>query len=500
MTMQVIMFERLKKWIFSLQGKFILVASMCILVFTTIGSFVILSREENLYRQDITNQGSVLAEISRLMLTNVMVYNELGMMDRQDLIDYLDYFIMNLMERDKRVRYAIILDNYGGILAYNNISETSKVYTDKSLWDAVTNLKETKMDNARFQNEPILKITSPLNIDTKRWGIIQIGLSMKELQESIDSLRKEIVFLIILFSMISLMIISIGAKVLSKPVIRLSKTMDGIKTHGDLEQEFPAFKDRRDELGELQKSFLWMIQRLRDADREHKKTVEVLSQTEKMVSIGRLASGVAHEINNPLSGITLCFKNLMEANVEDFTKERLVQAINDGLQKIKSIVEQLLDFSRMTVTEKAAVDINNLINRLLVLLNYPASKKNIKVVNDLQNDIPEIMIDENKMAQVFMNIMINALQAMDSGGTLTIRTRQNNGYCEVSIADTGSGISPDIMPYIFDPFFTTKNVGEGTGLGLSVSNGIVEQHGGIIEVDSKVDAGTTFKIKLPIDV
>ena len=98
--------KRLRKWIFSLQGKFILVASMCILVFTTIGSFHPSSREENLYRQDIINQGKVLAEISRLMLTNVMVYNELGMMDRQDLIDYLDYFIMNLMERDRRVRYA----------------------------------------------------------------------------------------------------------------------------------------------------------------------------------------------------------------------------------------------------------------------------------------------------------------------------------------------------------------------------------------------------------
>jgi hypothetical protein len=113
------MIEKLRKWIFSLQGKFILVASMCILVFTTIGSFIILSREENLYRQDIINQGKVFAEISRLMLTNVMVYNDLGMMDRQDLIDYLDYFIMNLMERDRRVRYAMVLDNDGGILARN---------------------------------------------------------------------------------------------------------------------------------------------------------------------------------------------------------------------------------------------------------------------------------------------------------------------------------------------------------------------------------------------
>jgi signal transduction histidine kinase len=225
----------------------------------------------------------------------------------------------------------------------------------------------------------------------------------------------------------------------------------------------------------------------------------VLGQTEKMVSIGRLAAGVAHEINNPLSGITLCFKNLMEANVDNLTKEKLIQAINDSLQKIKNIVEQLLDFSRMTVTEKSPVNLNNLINRLLVLLNYPASKKNIKVVNDLSDSIPDVLIDENKMSQVFMNIIINALQSMNGGGTLTIKTEVDNGFCVVSIKDTGGGIPSEIMPNVFDPFFTTKGVGEGTGLGLSVSKGIVEQHGGIIEVESTVGVGTIFKIKLPME-
>src|SRR4030067_3833915 len=117
--MQAIMIERLKKWVFSLQGKFILVAASCIFVFTTSGSFMILSRGENLYVQDMKNQCKILAEISRVTLTNVMVFNELGMMDKQDLIDYLDYFIVNLMERDKRVKYAMVLDNDGGVLAHS---------------------------------------------------------------------------------------------------------------------------------------------------------------------------------------------------------------------------------------------------------------------------------------------------------------------------------------------------------------------------------------------
>lgn len=491
------MIKKLKKWVFSLQGKFILVTSMCLLVFTTTGSFLILSREKNLYMQDITNQGKILSEISRVTLTNVMIYKELGMMDKQDVIDYFDYFIMNLMERDKRIEYLTVLDNNGLVLAHSNIFEYGKTYKDKSILSAMTNLR-TEIVEEKSRDGSILKITAPLNIDTKNWGAIQFGLSTKTIQESISFLKKEVIVINIVFSAIALMIISIGAKVLAKPVIQLTEKMDSIKTYGDFNPEVYKLKDRRDEIGELQKSFHWMLQRLKEADEEHKKTMEVLSQTEKMVSIGRLASGVAHEINNPLSGITLCFKNLMESDKDDPRREKLVGAINDSLQRIQNIIEQLLDFSRMTITEKKPVNVNNLINRLLILLSYSVSKKDIEIVKDLSGDIM-ILADENKMTQVFLNIMLNALQAMDGGGVLTIKTTRDNGFCVVSINDTGTGIPPEIIPNIFDPFFTTKGVGEGTGLGLSVSKGIVDQHGGVIEVESQIGAGTTFKVKLPIE-
>ena len=377
--------KKFRKLAFTLQCKFIIVASTCIFIFTTAGSFLIISREESLYKRDIVNQGNVLSEISRLTLTNVMVYNELGMMSKYDLTDYLDYFIMNLMERDKRIRYVAIVNNNGLIISQSDSGEYGKVCKDEATLKAISSL-ETIITDSNWRGEPIINIAAPLNISTKSWGAIGIGLSTREAQESISSFKNEITKLVIFFSIISLLIISIGAKVLARPVSKLSKIMDGIKSHGDLEIEtqYVELKDRRDEIGELQKSFLWMLQRLREADREHKKTVEVLSQTEKMVAIGRLAAGVAHEINNPLSGMTLCFKNLMETDVDNLTREKLVMAINDGLQKIKNIVGHLLDFSRMTVTEKTPVDLNNLINRLLVLLNYPASKRILRLLMTCQ--------------------------------------------------------------------------------------------------------------------
>jgi signal transduction histidine kinase len=376
--------------------------------------------------------------------------------------------------------------------------EASHIIQDKSIKKVISDLK-TEIVNREFQNIPILKITAPLNISTKNWGILQFGLSTENVRKSLGSLKKELLIINIVFAAIALMLISIAANVLAKPVIRLSKKMDSIETYGDFNPQAHELKERRDEIGKLHKSFLWMIQRLRDADEEHKKTVEVLGRTEKMVSIGRLASGVAHEINNPLGGITLCFKNLIESEeMESSKKEELVRAVNDGLHNIKKIVEQLLDFSRATITDKVPVNVNDLINHLLVLLNYPALKSHIRIVNDLSDDIPEILMDENKMTQVFLNIILNAMHAMDEKGIITIKTRRDNGFCEVSINDTGAGIPSGIMPNIFDPFYTTKSVGVGTGLGLSVSKGIVEQHGGTIDVDSEIGVGTTFRIKLPI--
>ena len=491
--------QKLKELVFSLQGKFIIVTSLCIFIFAIAGSFAILSREERLYKQDIINQGNVLSEISRLTLTNVMVYNELGIMDYQDLIDYLDYFIVNLMERDKRIRYVEVIDKEGKVIAQSSTDEFDygTLCGSRDMLRSVETL-QTLVTEAICQGKPVINIATPLNISTKKWGGLKIVLSSKEVEDSIRSLQREIIYLTLLFSVVSLGIISIGAKVLSRPVVKLSQIMDGISSHGDLEQQPIELKDRRDEIGKLQKSFLWMIQRLRDADREHKKTIEVLSRTEKMVSIGTLASGVAHEINNPLGGITVCFKNLMRPGMDDATKQEHIEVIDESLDRIKNIVEQLLNFSRMAVTEKSPVDLNGLITRQLLLLKYYISAKKIEVVNDLSEKLSRIALDENKMGQVVMNIMINAIQAMENGGVMTIRTVLDNGFCEIHIEDTGKGIPADIMNNIFDPFFTTKCVGEGTGLGLSVSKGIVEQHGGIIAVESTVNVGTKFRIRLPV--
>jgi two-component system NtrC family sensor kinase len=221
-------------------------------------------------------------------------------------------------------------------------------------------------------------------------------------------------------------------------------------------------------------------------------------RAEKLAAVGQLSAGIAHEINNPLGGIRLCFNNLLTTDMDVETRKMHIDVINSGLSKIQDIIRQLLDFSKRSALSVSPVSINSLIENVLRLTDYLIAKKEIRVVKNLSQEIPEIMVDPNKMEQVFLNIILNAIQEMDGkSGMLTIETFSDNSFCKASFADTGSGISDKVLPYIFDPFFTTKAVGEGTGLGLSVSKSIVEQHRGEIVVETS-QRGTKFTVILPI--
>lgn len=257
---------------------------------------------------------------------------------------------------------------------------------------------------------------------------------------------------------------------------------------------------RRDEIGDLTESFNVLAKHLLEAQNRLKKAAKLerqMMETEKLAALGQLSAGVAHEINNPLGGIKLCFDNLMHTKMSEYTKTQHIETINSGFERIQNIVGHLLDFSKNSSLSTAPSSINNIIENVLKLSEYTVKQKGIALVKELQAGVPDLMVDSNKLEQVFLNLIINAVQAMESGGALKIRTRHKNGWCYISVTDTGSGIPGDIMNKIFDPFFTTKGIGEGTGLGLTVSKAIIEQHKGSIEVDASV-SGTTFIVRLPV--
>ena len=223
-----------------------------------------------------------------------------------------------------------------------------------------------------------------------------------------------------------------------------------------------------------------------------------LGQSEKLAAVGQLAAGVMHEINNPLATILACSEALALRFGE---QDEYLKIIDTEVQRCRRIVEGLLDFSRPKSGHKAASEINAIIEQTLFLLKHHGRFRWLTIERQLQKDLPQFQADAERLVQCFMALMLNAMDAMNSRGVLTVRTRRNPQRSDeilVEFIDTGTGIRQEDLPKIFEPFFTTKQQGRGTGLGLSVAYGIVEEHRGRIEVESQMGVGTKFKVFLPV--
>ncbi|MEJ2655851.1 MAG: ATP-binding protein [Desulfobacterales bacterium] len=230
------------------------------------------------------------------------------------------------------------------------------------------------------------------------------------------------------------------------------------------------------------------------------KTQLQLLQAEKMASLGKLAAGVAHQLNNPLGGITLFAKLILEEyDVENGVKEDLNRILRDA-NRCRDTVKELLEFTRQTRHLMRPHDINRALTRTLFLLESQTLFHNIDIVKEMVSSLPPVLSDIQQLYHLFMNIILNAAQAMEGKGMLTIKSFLLPGSDKVciEISDTGPGISQENLPHIFEPFFTTKEEGKGTGLGLSLAYRIVQNHGGRIRAESIVGEGTTFSIELPI--
>jgi two-component system, NtrC family, sensor kinase len=296
---------------------------------------------------------------------------------------------------------------------------------------------------------------------------------------------------------------------------------------GNLEQMIPVRSE--DEFGQLAASFNAMTLALGQSQLQlrewghtleqkvEKRTQELriaeaeTARTEKLASVGLLAAGIAHELNNPLTGV-LTFTSLLRKKMPDGSAdaEDLDLVIRET-KRCATIIRRLLDFAREKTPEKNFTDLNLIIEDTARIIERPASFRDIEIAMDLDPDLPQVWVDADLIKQVIMNVLVNAQHAIEQAGSITVRSRrfsqpvspepgmQPVPMVEISIIDTGCGIPEKNLKRIFDPFFTSKEVGKGTGLGLSVSHGIVRAHGGLIEVESTVGKGSTFRIYLPLE-
>jgi signal transduction histidine kinase len=250
----------------------------------------------------------------------------------------------------------------------------------------------------------------------------------------------------------------------------------------------------RDELGSVIEAMDSMSEEL--AHRE-----EQIIQSKKLASLGILTAGVAHEITNPLNNISMIAQTYAELYPKLGEEDRigLMNKVDAETERIRKIVMNLLDFSKPKDAHPKEADINAVIRQTLTLVQNMIDVANIETSVHLADRLPHVYVDEHQIQQVLVNLITNAVQAMNAGGRIVLSSRpgKSGNSIEIGVADTGKGIAPEFLPHIFDPFFSTKGDG-GTGLGLSVSYGIIKNHEGEIRVESKIGVGTTFTVELPI--
>jgi len=382
--------------------------------------------------------------------------------------------------------------------------------------DAVLKQGKAWIDRAFVVTDWYITAYEPIrNIKGEIIGILYVGMLERPY---IDTAKKLMFTFILMASLLVVVLLGILyfsitriTDPLKKMVVATKKIAKGNLTH-------KVEINSRDEIGYLAECFNQMTEELKMANEkliEWGKTLEKkveertkelrdmqahLIQSEKLASLGKLAAGIAHEINNPLGGILIYSHLVLEDLPKNSPHYENMKKIVKETTRCKNIVKGLLEFARPKEPEVSLTDINQLVDSSLSIMERQALFQNIKIKKEYSSELPKIIVDSSQLQQVFTNIILNAAEAMDGSGTLTLVTSvdKDKKYIDVKFIDTGHGIKPEDMERVFEPFFTTKEVGKGTGLGLAISYSIIQKHGGKIEVESEVGKGSTFTVRLPL--
>lgn len=475
-----------------LRAKFILITTIAIILLMSIIGYMAVQRGKGILYTEVERQGRLLGETLAIPIINDLIYERLGLVEEGGLLD--NYIIEIFNRRDVDLLYIAIMDEEGRVISHNNITEYGKIYSDPITVNAL------KADNLVVQKftsngHNAMDFGVPLSIGKKRWGTLKFGISLENVEKETIATAKRIVILTLFFIIAGFAIVLLLSSRFISPITQLAATME--KTKGDYLDVRVEVKGY-DELAILGERFNSMIERIRQANEELRKTHEKLVQSEKLASVGILAAGVAHEINNPLGGVFNCAQMLKLNGNNPELREKYLNLIKEGLDRIENTVSKLLWMSRKGDHKPIRMNVKDSINGVYTFVGYKLKKGKIQFVNEVEDGL-FITFDPHDFHQVILNLFINAIHAMKDEGCLTVRGYKEDSKIKVEVIDTGEGISQENLGKIFDPFFTTKPPGEGTGLGLWMSYDIIRNYNGEIYAESEVGKGTRFTLTFPIN-
>ncbi|MFN3396365.1 MAG: ATP-binding protein [Thermodesulfovibrionales bacterium] len=474
-----------------IQSKFIIITTVAIILLMTIIGYMAVQREKSILYREFERKGQLLGETLAIPIINDLIYERLGLVEEGGL---LDNYIMEIFNRqDMDLLYIAILDEDGRVISHNDISEYGKVYTD-TLTSKALKTSSTVIQSMNHGGHKALDFGVPLSIGKKRWGTLKFSISLEKVEHEITTMIRNIVVFTILLLAVGFVIIIFLSRRFITPITHLANTME--KTSGDYLDVKVEVKGK-DELAILGERFNSMIERIKQANEEIKKTHEKLVQSEKLASIGILASGVAHEINNPLGGLFNCLQMLKQNGDNPAFRERYLDLIKEGLERIEGTVGKLLWMARKGEHKPVNLNIGKAINEIYSFIEYRLRKGKILFSKEIEEGL-NIYIDPHDFQQVILNLFINAIQAMNNGGSLKVVGYREDSKVMIDVIDTGAGIAQEDIGRVFDPFFTTKSPGEGTGLGLWLSYEIMKNYNGDIAVESEVGKGSKFTLSFPV--
>jgi signal transduction histidine kinase len=474
-----------------LRAKFFLHSNALILGSMSLVTVLAIMHERDVHYDAIAHRGLSMTQVLAIPVTDALMYEELGLMTEEGLID--NYVSEVLQRNQDLVRYVVVTDAAGRVTHSNRWELLGTPY-DRALGPKAIGMGPVTEVRPDPSGERILEVRTPLNVSSRFWGSLAVGISLSPIERQVRAITHSAIALALVLMLGNSLLTALYVESLIRPILALNRRM---KAAGQGDLSVRVEEGHSDEVRELGEAFNRMMSRLQEAREREKRQEAQLARTEKMAAVGTLAAGVAHEVNNPLAGILTCLE-MLEANAVDAeTRQRYLALVRGGIKRIEHTVANLLDYSRPREVEPRPTSMNERLAHVTELVGYQLRKGAIEVVFDLAPAGARVLADPFQIEQLLLNLVLNAIQAMPGGGRLTLRTSSSEERVVTEIVDTGVGIPSELRDRVFDPFFTTREVGQGTGLGLSVSYGIVTAHGGSIDVESEPGRGAVFRVTLP---